>query len=162
MEYTHWIKWVLIKPVNTCFTNEFQLNKIDACSIWFSFVGGLRKDYYLENLWTIQWWKNLGINRFLIVILISFIFSTQLSQPLFIFIVIANFYCLQIDSKHWFTNFTMDSVPVPNEPVSAPVTNCLGQLTFNIYNKHNKHNKQTVTISIVWVNTHPKIYERYL
>jgi len=40
------------------------------------------------------------INRFLFVILISFIFFEQLSQPFFIIIVITNFYCLQIDSKH--------------------------------------------------------------
>ena len=45
------------------------------------------------------------INRFLFVILISFIFFEQLSQPFFIIIVITNFYCLQIDSKHWFTVF---------------------------------------------------------
>ena len=44
--------------------------------------------------------EELGINRFLFAILIYFIFSAQLSQiPLFIFIVIANFYCLQIDFK---------------------------------------------------------------
>jgi len=45
--------------------------------------------------------EELGINRFLFAILISFIFSAQLSQtpPFFIFIVIANFYCLQIDFK---------------------------------------------------------------
>ena len=50
MEYTHGTKWVLIKPVDTCFTSEFQLNKIGACSIWFSSVGGLRKEQSLENL----------------------------------------------------------------------------------------------------------------
>jgi len=25
MEYIHGTKWVLIKPVNTCFTDEFQV-----------------------------------------------------------------------------------------------------------------------------------------
>ena len=44
MEYTHGTKWVLIKPVDTCFTGEFQVNQIDACSIWFSSVGELKKD----------------------------------------------------------------------------------------------------------------------
>ena len=50
MEYTHGIKWVLIKLVDACFTGEFQFNQIGACSIWFSSVGGLRKDSSLENL----------------------------------------------------------------------------------------------------------------
>ena len=50
MEYTHGTKWVWIKPVDAYFTGEFQLNQIGACSIWFSSVGGLRKDYSLENL----------------------------------------------------------------------------------------------------------------
>ena len=61
-------------------------------------------------MWRNQWWKNLGINCFLFSVLISFLFSAQLSQPSFIFIVIANFYCLQIDSKHQYTNFTMGFV----------------------------------------------------
>jgi len=44
--------------------------------------------------------EELVINRFLFVILIFFyIFCTTISNPLFIFIVIAIFYCLQIDSK---------------------------------------------------------------
>jgi len=67
-------------------------------------------------MWRIQWWKSLEINRFLITILISpffnyyfnlfYIFCTTISTP-FIFIVTANFYCLQIDSKHRSTNFTI-------------------------------------------------------
>jgi len=46
-KYSHGVygtKWVLIKLVNTCFTSEFHLNQINACSIWFSSGGGLRKD----------------------------------------------------------------------------------------------------------------------
>jgi len=43
MEYTHGTKWLLIKPVDA-FIGEFKLNKIDAGSIWFSFVGGLKND----------------------------------------------------------------------------------------------------------------------
>ena len=55
--------------------------------------------------------EELGINRFLFAILISFIFSAQLSQtPFFIFIVIVNFYSLQIDFKPWSTNFTIGFV----------------------------------------------------
>ena len=34
---------LLIKLIDTYFTGEFQLNQIDACSIWFSSIGGLRK-----------------------------------------------------------------------------------------------------------------------
>ena len=44
MEYTYGTEWVLIKLVYACFTGEFQLNKIGAFSIWFSFVEGLRND----------------------------------------------------------------------------------------------------------------------
>jgi len=48
--------------------------------------------------------EELEINRFLIAILIYFLFSEQLSQPPFIIIIIiANFYCLQIDSKHFYS-----------------------------------------------------------
>ena len=56
--------------------------------------------------------EELRINRFLFAILIFFlyIFCTTISNPLFIFIVIANLYCLQIDFKPWSTDFTIGFV----------------------------------------------------
>ena len=50
MEYTHGTKLVFIKPVDTCFTGELQLNQINTYLIWFSSVGGLRKNSMMEEL----------------------------------------------------------------------------------------------------------------
>jgi len=45
--------------------------------------------------------EELGDQPLFICYFKSFLyFSAQLSKPLFIIIVIANFYCLQIDFKH--------------------------------------------------------------
>ena len=69
MEYTHGTKWVLIQPVNLWFTGEFQVESNLRMSNLVQLYLRIEKTIIFRTCDEIHWWKNLGVNLFLLTIL---------------------------------------------------------------------------------------------